>query len=99
MAAVRDESVEITDHERKAAMTTDTKNVQMTLSMSPPLEAKLGRLAVASGSTEADVLLKAITLYEIALQAKLKDQSLAIVDDKEHVVYEVSGIQTMLGKR
>lgn len=80
-------------------MTTDTKNVQMTLSMSPALEAKLGRLAVASGSTEADVLLKAITLYEIALQAKLKDQSLAIVDDKEHVVYEVSGIQTMLGKR
>lgn len=53
-------------------MITDTKNVQMTLSMSPALEAKLARLAVASGSTEADVLLKAIALYEVALQAKLK---------------------------
>jgi len=60
--------------------------------MSPALGAKLARLAVASESTEADVLLKAIALYEIALQAKLEDQSLAIVNDKEHIVCEASGI-------
>lgn len=39
-------------------MTTDTNNVQMAFNMSPALEAKLARLAVASESTEVDVLLK-----------------------------------------
>jgi hypothetical protein len=73
-------------------MTTNTKNVQMTLSMLPALEAKLARLAVASGSTEADVLLKAITLYEVAVQAKLKSQTLAIVDDEKCFVSEIAGV-------
>jgi predicted transcriptional regulator len=73
-------------------MSTDTKNVQMTLSMSPALEAKLARLAVASESTEADVLLKAIALYEVALQAKLKGQDLAILDDEKRLVSEIDGI-------
>jgi hypothetical protein len=73
-------------------MTTNTKNIQMTLSMSPVLEAKLARLAVASGSTEADVLLKAITFYEVAVQAKLKSQTLAIVDDEKCFVSEIAGV-------
>ena len=73
-------------------MTTDTKNVQMTLSMSPALEAKLARLAVASGSTEADVLLKAIALYEVALQAKLQGQDVAILDEEKRLVSEIDGI-------
>jgi len=77
---------------KEAAMTTDTENVHMTLSMSPALEAKLARLAVASASTEADVLLKAITLYEIALQAKLKGQDLAVLDEEKCVVSEIDGI-------
>ena len=84
--------MEFTDHERSAAMTTDTKNVQMTLTMSPALEAKLARLAVASGSTEADVLLKAIALYEVALQAKLKGQDVAILDEEKRLVREIDGI-------
>ena len=74
-------------------MTTDTKNVQMTLTMSPALEAKLARLAVASGSSEADVLLKAIALYEVALQAKLKGRDLtAILDEEKRLVREIDGI-------
>jgi len=73
-------------------MTADTKNVQMTLTMSPALEAKLARLAVASGSPEADVLLKAIALYEVALQAKLKGQDVAILDEEKRLVREIDGI-------
>ena len=75
-------------------MTTDTKNVQMTLSTSPALEAKLARLAVASGSTEADVLLKAIALYEVALQAELQGYSLTDFDGK-NIVNEITGISTL----
>ena len=73
-------------------MVTDTKNVQMTLSMSPALEAKLARLAVASGSSEADVLLKAIALYEVALQAKLKGQELAFLNNEKRALSEIDGI-------
>ena len=75
-------------------MTTDTKNVQMTLSMSPALEAKLARLAVASGSAEADVLLKAIALYEVALQAELQGYSLTVFDGK-NIVKEITGVATL----
>lgn len=73
-------------------MAIDTKNVHMTLSMSPALEAKLARLAVASRSTEADVLLKAIALYEVALQAKLKGQDLAILGAEKCAMSEIDGI-------
>ena len=61
----------------------------MTLSVSPALEENLSRLAVASGSTEADVLLKAIALHDVALQAKLRDQSVVIVDACQCVVSEI----------
>lgn len=84
--------MESTDHERSPAMTADTKNVEMTLTMSPALEAKLARLAVASGSPEADVLLKAIALYEVALQAKLKGQDVAILDEEKRLVHEIDGM-------
>ena len=60
--------------------------------MSPALEAKLARLAVANGSTEADVLLKAIALYEVALQAKLKGLDVAILDEEKRLVREIDGI-------
>ncbi|MFK3741567.1 hypothetical protein [Massilia sp. TN1-12] len=73
-------------------MVTDTKTVQMTLSMSPALEAKLARLAVASNSTEADVLLKAIALYEVALLAKLQGRDVAVLDEEKCVVSEIDGI-------
>ena len=61
----------------------------MTLSVSPALEGDLSRLVVASGSTEADVLLKAIVLHDVALQAKLRDQSVVIADASQCVVSEI----------
>ncbi|QJE03736.1 hypothetical protein HH212_26945 (plasmid) [Massilia forsythiae] len=73
-------------------MVTDTKNVQMALSMSPALEAKLARLAVASGSSEADVLLKAIALYGVALQAKLNGQELAFLNNEKRAMSQIDGI-------
>jgi hypothetical protein len=47
---------------------------------------------VASGSPEADVSLKAIALYEVALQAKLKGQDVAILDEEKRLVREIDGI-------
>jgi len=66
----------------------------MTISMSSALEAKLARLAVASGSTEADVLLKGIALYEVALQAELQGYGLTVCDGR-NIVNEITGISTL----
>ncbi|WEF31819.1 hypothetical protein [Pseudoduganella chitinolytica] len=52
----------------------------------------MARLALVSGSTEPDVLLKAVALYEIALQAKLKGQDVAILDEEKRLVSEIDGI-------
>lgn len=60
--------------------------------MSRALDWKLACLAIARGSTEVDVLLKAIALYEIAFQTKLKDQWLAVVDDEKCVMSKIEGI-------
>ncbi len=75
-------------------MTTDTKNVHMTLSMPPALEAKLARLAVASGSTETDVLIKAIALYKVTLQAELQGWGLTVFDGK-NIVNEITGVSPL----
>lgn len=66
----------------------------MTLSISSALEANLARLAMVSGSTDTDVLLKAIALYEVALQAELQGYSLTVFDGK-NIVNEITAVSTL----
>jgi predicted transcriptional regulator len=56
-------------------MAADTDPIRLTLTMSPSLNAKLEQLAMTTCSTKAEVLRKAIVLYELAQRASSKDHS------------------------
>jgi predicted transcriptional regulator len=73
-------------------MATDTDPIRLTLTMSPSLNAKLEQLAMAHCSTKAEILRKAIVLYELAHRASLKDQRLGVFDEDERLVMEIVGL-------
>jgi predicted transcriptional regulator len=73
-------------------MATDTDPIRLTLTMSPSLSAKLEQLAMATCSTKAEILRKAIVLYELAHRASLKDQRLGVFDEDERLVMEIVGL-------
>jgi predicted transcriptional regulator len=66
--------------------------VSMTLEVSPVLNEKLHKLAELNGTTMDTVLLKALTLYGIASQAKIDNQRIGIVDANQQLLAEVIGI-------
>jgi predicted transcriptional regulator len=66
--------------------------VSMTLEVSPALNQKLHQLAELNGATMSTVLLKALTLYDIASQAKIDNQRIGIVDANQQLLAEVIGI-------
>lgn len=73
-------------------MAADKEPIRLTLTMSPALNAKLEQLAMANCATKAEILRKAIVLYELAYCASLKDQRLGVFDDDERLVMEVIGL-------
>jgi predicted transcriptional regulator len=66
--------------------------VSMTLEVSPELNEKLRRLAKLNGTTMDTMLLKALTLYGIASQAKIDNQRIGVVDANQQLLTEVIGI-------
>ena len=50
-------------------MAADNESIGLTLTMSPALNAKLEQLATANCATNAEILRKAIVLYELAYRA------------------------------
>jgi len=66
--------------------------VSMTLEVSPELNEKLHRLTKLNGTTMDTMLLKALTLYGIASQAKIDNQRIGIVDANQQLLAEVIGI-------
>lgn len=73
-------------------MAADTDPIRLTLTMSPSLNAKLEQLAMTTCSTKAEILRKAIVLYELAHRASLKDQRLGVFDEDERLVTEIVGL-------
>jgi predicted transcriptional regulator len=73
-------------------MATDNEPIRLTLTMSPALNAKLEQLATANCATKAEILRKAIALYELAHRASLKDQRLGVFDEDERLVMEIVGL-------
>ena len=73
-------------------MATDTDPIRLTLTMSQSLNAKLEQLAMANCSTKAEILRKAIVLYELVHRASLKGQRLAVFDQDERLVVEIVGL-------
>jgi predicted transcriptional regulator len=77
----------------KAGAKMDTRaEVRLSLIVSPELNDTLEELADRSRSTKSDVLRKAIALFEVASQAKQKDQKIGILDQEDKVIREIVGI-------
>jgi predicted transcriptional regulator len=74
------------------AKTQSSADVRLSLIVSPELNETLQELADKSHSTKSDVLRKAIALFDVAAQAKEKDQRIGILDQDDKVVKEIVGI-------
>jgi predicted transcriptional regulator len=66
--------------------------VRLSLVVSPELNDTLEELAQRSHSTKSDILRKALALFDVASQAKQKDQKIGILDQDDQVVKEIIGI-------
>ena len=67
-------------------------DVRLSLVVSPELNETLQELADRQHSTKSEVLRKAIALYDVAAEAKQKDQRIGILDKDRRVVTEIVGI-------
>jgi hypothetical protein len=72
---------------------TPTTSLTYTFTVPPSLDGALGRIAAASGKANADVLARALTLYELVVTAK-KTQNLdvALLDKDSKIQILVEGI-------
>jgi predicted transcriptional regulator len=68
------------------------EKVRLTLTVSPELNETLEELAARSHSTKSDVLRRAITLLEVAAEAKARDEKLGLFDKDRKLVTEIVGL-------
>ena len=64
----------------------------MSLIVSPELNETLEALAQSLHSSKSEILRKAIALYDVAAEAKQKNQRIGILDQDRKVVTEIVGI-------
>ncbi|NDJ21921.1 DNA-binding protein [Nostoc sp. B(2019)] len=69
-----------------------TQRIQINLDLSPELHETLNKLAQQINGDNAEVLLKAIALMEVAVEAKQKGKHLWIADENQNLETEVIGI-------
>ncbi|MBE9210994.1 DNA-binding protein [Nostoc sp. LEGE 06077] len=68
------------------------QRIQIELELSPELYETINNLAQHLNGDHAEVLLKAIALLEVALEAKQKGKHLWIVDEQDNLETEIVGI-------
>ncbi|MBN3873479.1 DNA-binding protein [Nostoc sp. JL33] len=75
-------------------MIVELKNqrIQINLDLSPELYETLNNLAQQINGDNAEVLLKAIALLEVAVEAKQKGKYIWIADDNQNLETEIIGI-------
>jgi LysM repeat protein len=66
--------------------------VRLTVDVSAELNQTLSRLAQDSGTTKSEILRKAVTLMEVAAQARDRGQKLALIDRQDPAETEIVGI-------
>lgn len=67
-------------------------DIRLSLIVSPELNETLEALAESQHTTKSEVLRKAIALFDVASEAKEKDQRIGILDKDRNVVTEIIGI-------
>lgn len=75
-------------------MTTEVNNqrIQISLDLSPELYQTLNNLTQHINGDNAEVLIKAIALLEVAVDAKQKGKHIWITDDNQNLETEIVGI-------
>ncbi len=68
------------------------QHIKINLDLSPELYETISNLAQQINGDNAEVLLKAIALLEVAVEAKQKGKHIWIVDDNQNLETEVIGI-------
>ncbi|MCF2150291.1 DNA-binding protein [Desmonostoc muscorum LEGE 12446] len=68
------------------------QRIQINLDLSPELYEAISNLAQHIHGDNAEVLLKAIALLEVAVEAKQKGKHIWIVDENQNLETEVIGI-------
>lgn len=66
--------------------------VRLSLNVSPELNERLEVLASANHATKAEILRRAIALYDVAAEAKLDKKRLGILDQDRNVITEIVGL-------
>jgi predicted transcriptional regulator len=69
-----------------------SKNIRLSLDVSPEVNKILDQMATASHSTKSDVLRKSIALMEVALEEKGKGNHLGVIGKDQRVVKEIVGL-------
>jgi predicted transcriptional regulator len=74
-------------------MPTESKDaVRLSLAVSAELNERLERLADAGHTTKADILRKAIALFDVVAEAKAEKKRFGILDQDRHLLTEIVGI-------
>ncbi|WP_375512063.1 DNA-binding protein [uncultured Nostoc sp.] len=75
-------------------MTAQEKNqrIKINLDLSPEVYETLNNLAQQINGDNAEVLLKAIALLEVAVEAKQKGKHIWVADDNQNLETEIIGI-------
>ena len=68
------------------------QRIKLNLDISPELYQTLNNLAQTMDEDSAIILLKAIALMEVAVEAKQQGTHLWITDDKQHLETEIVGL-------
>ncbi|WP_138498007.1 DNA-binding protein [Nostoc sp. PA-18-2419] len=69
-----------------------TKRIQINLDLSPELYQTISDLAQQMNQENAEVLLKAIALLEVVVEAKRKGKYIWITDENQNLETEIIGI-------
>jgi hypothetical protein len=77
---------------RVPALEASAEKVRFTLELTPEMNRTVEALARQVGATKSDVLRRAISLVEVALEAKRRHQKLGVIDEDDHVVSRIVGL-------
>lgn len=66
--------------------------VRLNVTLSPDLSKKLDQMAEESSQSKSEILRKALTLFEVAREAKNEGKKLTLVDPKGGVSTEIIGL-------
>jgi hypothetical protein len=69
-----------------------TRQVRLSLEISPAMSRALKDLALKTGGTKSDVLRKAVALMEVAVEARERGEKFGVAEKDQPLVTEIVGL-------